>query len=775
MMTMTMRRNTKLKIKFYDTCALLNLGEKVFGGEPFAVSSITFKELETIKTSFNKDNDVKAMARHLLHLFDENEYDYIPVVHQVENEVFVAARGFEINNDTKILSDAIYLAKDEDIEFVTADLSLRCIARHFIDIISVEAIAEEEDSYTGYLEIECTEEQLAFFYEHQEDNIFGLLEGQYLALYHNEELVDLRVWRDGSPQFLNYKDFNSTWFGKVVPYNGDLYQKMLFDSLNNNQLTLVRGPAGSGKAQPNSTLIPTKNGYKKLGEIHPGDKVLDRYGNETTVLNVYPQGLKENFKLTFSDGRVAYCNDEHIWSCYTSKGNLKDFTVKQMIEAGLQQKCGDWRFKIPTAPAIEFTEKQFSVDPYVMGVFLGDGCCKEAALTLSSNDEEIVEEISKLVSAIEYHKNSDYNYSWTFYQSKKDGSKGCCISTKKLFAGYEDYIIKPAYEKSIPPDYKFGSIEQRYALLQGLMDTDGTIDNAEKGRTRFNSTSLKLIQDVQELCWSLGMSASISQDNRPEKYTTGACYSLTISCTKEEKPNLFRLSRKKEIAIQYMNNNKKSTHSNKLTIKAIEKMPHLEEMTCLYVDNPEHLYLTEQYIVTHNTLSCLAFLMSQLEKHRIDKIIVFCNTVATMGSAKLGFYPGTRLEKLLDSQIGNLLSSKLGGREGVERLIDDGKLELLPLSDIRGLDTNGMKAGIYISEAQNLDRALMKLAIQRVGEDCICLIDGDSKAQVDDLRYAGINSGMRRLSQVFRGQDFYGEVELKHVYRSRIAEVAERF
>lgn len=81
-----MRRNTKLKIKFYDTCALLNLGEKVFGGEPFAVSSITFKELEIIKTSFNKDNDVKAMARHLLHLFDENEYDYIPVVHQVENE-----------------------------------------------------------------------------------------------------------------------------------------------------------------------------------------------------------------------------------------------------------------------------------------------------------------------------------------------------------------------------------------------------------------------------------------------------------------------------------------------------------------------------------------------------------------------------------------------------------------------------------------------------------------------------------------------------------------
>ena len=85
--------------------------------------------------------------------------------------------------------------------------------------------------------------------------------------------------------------------------------------------------------------------------------------------------------------------------------------------------------------------------------------------------------------------------------------------------------------------------------------------------------------------------------------------------------------------------------------------------------------------------------------HKIDKIIVFCNTVATKDSAKLGFYPGTRDEKLLDSQIGNLLSSKLGGKIEVERMIEEEKLVLLPLSDIRGYDTTGMKAGIYISEA----------------------------------------------------------------------------
>ena len=99
------------------------------------------------------------------------------------------------------------------------------------------------------------------------------------------------------------------------------------------------------------------------------------------------------------------------------------------------------------------------------------------------------------------------------------------------------------------------------------------------------------------------------------------------------------------------------------------------------------------------TFLSLAYLLNALERNKIDKIIVFCNTVATKNSAKLGFYPGTRDEKLLDSQIGNLLSSKLGDKMMVEKLIDENKLVLLPLSDIRGYDTTGMRAGIYISEA----------------------------------------------------------------------------
>ena len=173
------------------------------------------------------------------------------------------------------------------------------------------------------------------------------------------------------------------------------------------------------------------------------------------------------------------------------------------------------------------------------------------------------------------------------------------------------------------------------------------------------------------------------------------------------------------------------------------------------------------------TYLSLAYLLSQLDRGKIDKIIVFCNTVATKNSARLGFYPGTRDEKLLDSQIGNLLVSKIGARVEVERMIAEEKLLLLPMSDIRGYDTTGMRAGIYISEAQNLDISLMKLALQRIGEDSICIIDGDSKTQVDDINYSGGNNGMRRVSKIFRGHDIYGEIELQQIHRSKIAQIAE--
>ena len=169
----------------------------------------------------------------------------------------------------------------------------------------------------------------------------------------------------------------------------------------------------------------------------------------------------------------------------------------------------------------------------------------------------------------------------------------------------------------------------------------------------------------------------------------------------------------------------------------------------------------------------LGSLISLFEAGKINKIIIFCNTVAVRGAAKLGFYPGDKDEKLLDSQIGNFLAAKFGGMDQVEIMIEQGTLVLVPAADCRGMDTTGMQAGIYITEAQNSTIDMMKLMLQRVGEDAVCVVEGDDKSQVDMVSYSGDNNGLSRLSEVFRGKPFYGEVTLQTCYRSQIAATAE--
>lgn len=169
----------------------------------------------------------------------------------------------------------------------------------------------------------------------------------------------------------------------------------------------------------------------------------------------------------------------------------------------------------------------------------------------------------------------------------------------------------------------------------------------------------------------------------------------------------------------------------------------------------------------------IGYLFNMLEKHKIDKIILFANPTPTNNSAKIGFLPGTQFEKLLDSSVGNMLEGKIGDKYEIERLVRENKLSILPMCDIRGYDTSNQRAAIYITEAQNMDIDLMKLALQRIGDDCICILDGDYNCQVDLQSYAGDNNGMKRVSEVFRGQEFYGEVELQNVYRSKIAAIAD--
>lgn len=172
------------------------------------------------------------------------------------------------------------------------------------------------------------------------------------------------------------------------------------------------------------------------------------------------------------------------------------------------------------------------------------------------------------------------------------------------------------------------------------------------------------------------------------------------------------------------------------------------------------------------TMLAMGYLFSQLERGIIDKIIVFINPVGAKNCAKLGFYKGTVREKILSTQAGHVLSSKLGDMTEVDRLLDEGKMEIIPAVDSRGYEVPP-HSGVYVLEAQNLTSDSLRMLLQRIVDDVQVIVDGDRTEQTDMDIYQEDN-GMRKMSQVFKGEPIYGQVDLQQIYRSRIAQVADK-
>ena len=222
---------------------------------------------------------------------------------------------------------------------------------------------------------------------------------------------------------------------------------------NENAKVSIQGQAGSGKALPLDTVIPTPNGNMKFGDLKVGDYVFDRHGKPTKVIGVFPQGKLELYKVVLADGRETYCNDEHLWTYYTSKGNLKTLTLREMMNRGIiREKYSvnkkrivyNSRFKIPTNECVEFNNSQkLPIHPYVIGAFIGNGCNLQKQLTISSNDEFTVKMCADLLG-FDYKKNSDKNYNWMFIYKENDPRKvGVKIhpQTLEIFKDFENEQI----------------------------------------------------------------------------------------------------------------------------------------------------------------------------------------------------------------------------------------------------------------------------------------------------------------------------------------------
>jgi len=173
------------------------------------------------------------------------------------------------------------------------------------------------------------------------------------------------------------------------------------------------------------------------------------------------------------------------------------------------------------------------------------------------------------------------------------------------------------------------------------------------------------------------------------------------------------------------------------------------------------------------SLVALNYALHQLEKGKASRLVCLVNPYPVKNAQEIGFYKGFKDEKLMQSGIGNILTSKIGDRNKVEAMIAVGEIVLIPFVDIRGYDT-GDDSIVWITEAQNLSVDLMKLGLQRIGKGSKIIIDGDDKAQVDNSAFAGRNNGIKRMSKIFRGTDVYGEMTFSTIYRSRIADIADQ-
>lgn len=317
------------------------------------------------------------------------------------------------------------------------------------------------------------------------------------------------------------------------------------------------GPTGSGKMLENSTQILTMNGWVPIGQIEVGDVVCTRNGNYAAVSGVFHHQNKPVWELELKNGQVIECGDEHLWIVLRKNhGRYTEYvkTTEELYNEGVfngnntQGGAGvGYKNAIPLCAPIEMDVTNQPIDPYVLGALIGDGSIlKKANLTFATRDQEMLDFIEERLPDYELLKKTegdiDCGYrlvprrvdetvwrrpnDWVSDELAKLGLLGC-----------------HSEEKFVPEIYKNCSIEQRYDLLRGLMDTDGT---AYKGRLSYSTISTQLRDDVVYIARSLGLDTSVRVDNRKTKYlkTDGKAYTVQIFAPDDVCLKLFRLTRK---------------------------------------------------------------------------------------------------------------------------------------------------------------------------------------------------------------------------------------
>ncbi|MBX9627364.1 MAG: AAA family ATPase [Gemmataceae bacterium] len=346
---------------------------------------------------------------------------------------------------------------------------------------------------------------------------------------------------------------------------------------------LLYGPPGCGKAQPLTARVQTPSGPRPMGDIRVGDEVCVPDGGTARVAGVYPQGRKPIYRITFADGDAVEACAEHLWLADRLHGGWSGRVVTTAYLADhLRSPCGDRLMAIRTPSPLALPARPATIPPYLLGLLLGDGGFTNTNLCFSTTDAQLVESVSGVLATGYVLRRNHRPCDYRIVKERRSG----------LPNRYKDELRAlglwglGSHEKFIPADFLYNSAENRWELLRGLMDTDGTAEKT--GRLVYHTTSHRLAAGVKWLVESLGGIATVRV-----KPTTGKdCHHLGIRLN--DPAAAFRLERKRA----------RCRRRTKYFVRRVVDRVELggeREAQCLLIDHPDHLYLTDHCVVTHNT------------------------------------------------------------------------------------------------------------------------------------------------------------------------------
>jgi replicative DNA helicase len=343
--------------------------------------------------------------------------------------------------------------------------------------------------------------------------------------------------------------------------------------------------AARAKALRYGSKVYTPNGPRNIEDINVGDIVIHPFKGETKVLQTHDHNNKNLFRIFFRDGDFVDCCEDHLWEVKKRWGKKTlIMSTKEIIDHGFYKK-GKCVFDIRLPNPTNFIEKEVEVKPYTLGVLLGDGSfCNKRTVVFASMDDEIVNFIKG-----EYGDKLKFDY--------KDKNKKCTsyrINSLKKIIEKMGLWGKKSTEKWIPDNYKYNSIEVRLEILRGLMDTDGCcVFDKKSGNSRcqFSSSSLRLVEDVKEIVESLGGLCSLIKTNTKLNNKIFTSYKCEIRLPLF---NPFKLLRKAN------NVRPRILGELKRSIRDIKPIG-IDNARCLTLEENDGLFMTNNFIVTHNT------------------------------------------------------------------------------------------------------------------------------------------------------------------------------